>query len=198
MAMGRAVRGRGSAARLRPWLVVVGLSTSLAAAAVVASVAAGKPSSAAHLTAQKAPEASTVPPTTMAPAASGSGQAAVPRTPAVTTTLAPSAPPATPHFDTPQAAMIYLASAWNARDAAALGHVTTPAARVQLDAMRSGAVNLRLDHCDRQIAGDYLCYFKHDFPTGKLSGPAGAGAAIFLVAPALRPGWYMTVLETCG
>ncbi len=94
--------------------------------------------------------------------------------------------------------MTYLAAAWNARDEVALGHVTNPAARVELDAMHGEAVNLRLDHCDRQSAGDFLCYFRHDYPAGPSQGVTSGGQAVFLVGPALNPGWYMTVLQRCG
>src|SRR3954470_9303964 len=71
-----------------------------------------------------------------------------------------------PHFRTPQAAMRYLARAWNRHDLASLRHVTDPMARDALEAMRSEAVNLRLSYCVKQKAGDYECYFKHDFPVG--------------------------------
>jgi hypothetical protein len=94
--------------------------------------------------------------------------------------------------------MTYLAAAWNARDDVALGHVTNPAARTALNAMHDEAVNLRLDHCDRRTQGDYLCYFNHDFSSKISAGTMSGGHAIFVVAPALTPGWYMTVLQSCG
>src|SRR5262249_14340726 len=46
------------------------------------------------------------------------------------------------HFDTPEAAMRYLAAAWNADDQVALRHVTDPSARDQLDGMHAEAANL--------------------------------------------------------
>jgi hypothetical protein len=113
-----------------------------------------------------------------------------------TTTTSTTAPP--PHFDTPKAAMTYLAAAWNNNDLVSLMHVTNPAARAQLDAMHSEATNLRLDHCDQNPAGDYTCYFKHDYPAGYIVPPGAAGEAIFLVGPADTPGWYMTVFKSCG
>jgi hypothetical protein len=94
--------------------------------------------------------------------------------------------------------MTYLAAAWNASDAVAIGHVTNPSARAELDAMRREAVNLRLDHCDRRPQRDYLCYFHHDYPLGTAKSMLGGGQAVFLVGPALIPGWYMTVLQGCG
>ncbi|MDT7538807.1 MAG: hypothetical protein QOI82_2392 [Actinomycetota bacterium] len=102
-----------------------------------------------------------------------------------------------PHFRTPQAAMRYLARAWNQHDEAALRHVTDPSARSALEDMRTEAVNLRLSYCVRQKAGDYECFFRHDFPKG-YTGKERRGIAQFVVGPATRPGWYMTVLESCG
>jgi len=104
-----------------------------------------------------------------------------------------------PHFSSPEAAMRYLATAWNDRDAVALRHVTDPSARYQLDAMHSEAVNLKLSRCTRQPAGDYQCTFSHDFPSGYQRPMAEKhGEAVFLVGPALTPGWYMTVYQHCG
>ena len=94
--------------------------------------------------------------------------------------------------------MTYLAAAWNADDQVALRHVTNPPARVALDAMHAVAVNLRLDHCDPRPQGDYICYFRHDYPQGIAFASAGGGHAAFLVGPALTPGWYMTVFQSCG
>jgi hypothetical protein len=104
--------------------------------------------------------------------------------------------PRTPHFATPQASMRYLATAYNRNDLASLMHVTTPAARNNLLLMRANATNLRLTGCAADAArGDYTCAFTHDFPVASHRG--GHGQAHFTVAPATRPGWYMTVLEDC-
>ena len=104
--------------------------------------------------------------------------------------------PRTPHFATPQASMRYLAAAYNHNDLASLVHVTTPTARTALQAMRRNATNLQLVSCTTNAArGDYTCAFTHDFPTA--SQRSGHGHAHFTVAPATRPGWYMTVLEDC-
>ena len=91
--------------------------------------------------------------------------------------------------------MRYLAAAYNRNDVAALRKVTTPRARAGLLAMRPRAPNLRLDSCRRNPAGDYTCRFRHDFAS-RTDHP-GRGEATFLVAPADRPGWYMTVLADC-
>ncbi|HEX8863029.1 MAG TPA: hypothetical protein VGC06_28825, partial [Actinomycetes bacterium] len=106
--------------------------------------------------------------------------------------------PAAPRlfFDTPQAAMRYLADAYNRNDLLALRHVTTPVARVNLVAMRRTATNLELVGCTANAGrGDYSCSFTHDYPP-KLH-QTGLGHAHFTAAPADAHGWYMTVLEDC-
>lgn len=119
---------------------------------------------------------------------------APPKSPSETAT--PTESPAPPHFGTPEAAMRYLAVAWNKDDLVSLRHVTNPSARSELDAMHSEATNLRLTKCVRRPEGDYQCYFAHDYP--KTSHKTGTGQAVFLVGPALTPGWYMTVFQRCG
>jgi hypothetical protein len=108
------------------------------------------------------------------------------------------------HFDTPEAAMRYLASAYNRNDPAALKEVTNPDARDALEAMRAQAVNLRLESCEQQPSGVYECNFRHDYPPGYSPDADHAaeehhgGHATFIVAPADNPGWYMSVLLDCG
>ena len=99
--------------------------------------------------------------------------------------------------------MRYLAAAWNANDLADLNHVTDPGARAELNGMHSEATRLALDHCVKQPAGDYDCFFTHEFPNAKVQHREdkdgdGIGHAEFLVGPADRPGWYMTVFVDCG
>jgi hypothetical protein len=113
----------------------------------------------------------------------------------------PIEPPSCPghssvHFDTPQAAMRYLASAWNRRDYAALCQVTNPDARYLLVNMHREAVNLRLKSCGKLMVGAYSCTFIHDYPASMHK--QGHGRAWLDVAPARNPGWYMTVFEGCG
>ncbi len=149
-----------------------------------------------------------------------SDPAAAPSTSTSSSDLAPttSTTAASPHFDTPEAAMRYLADAWNRGDLVSLKHVTDPSARQQLDDMHKVAVNLRLNHCEKNPGGDYTCFFDHDYPahasttmgmgsadmTGMGSdvptdgGVAPGGHAVFLVGPADTPGWYMTVFESCS
>src|SRR5215467_8151352 len=109
---------------------------------------------------------------------------------------AASAATAEPHFRTPQAAMRYLAAAYNHHNAAALHEVTTPRSYRELKRMRSEAVNLRLDSCTRNRGrGDYTCTFTHGYPASLHQ--TGHGSSQFLVAPAIDPGWYMYALLGC-
>jgi hypothetical protein len=101
-----------------------------------------------------------------------------------------------PHFATPQGAMRYLATAWNNNDLNQLCHVTNPSARAELNGMHVHASNLRLNHCTKLTAGDYRCFFDHDFPKGMKV--TERGHAEFRVGPAGVPGWYMTVFEECN
>lgn len=109
-----------------------------------------------------------------------------------------------PHFDTPQAAMTYLASAWNAGNTRQIDYVTDPAGRDQLNSMASLLVNLRFKSCTANPAGDYTCYLMHDIvpstsPTtypNPMNYPPGE--AVFTVAPASGPGWYLTQVVHCG
>lgn len=97
-------------------------------------------------------------------------------------------------FLTVEAAMGYLASAYNRRDIDDLKRVTTPEAREQLDGMRPIAPEVRLKACTWGEDGYYGCTFTHTYPKGQ----SGLGEMWVSVAPATRPGWYMTVVEGCG
>jgi len=92
--------------------------------------------------------------------------------------------------------MAYLASAYNSDDIAALHAVTEPRAFRALMAMRSEAVNLRLQRCTPTPRGDYACHFRHDYPARLHK--SGHGAAVFTAAPARNPGWYMYRFNDCG
>ena len=114
-----------------------------------------------------------------------------------TVTTPKSAAPPSPYFKTPEAAMRYLASAYNRHDTTALKHVTTPVARDNLEGMRTMADNLKLVSCEaNRDRGDYVCEFVHDYPA-KLK-KSGHGMAHFTAAPADKYGWYMTVLIDCS
>lgn len=109
----------------------------------------------------------------------------------------PSCPEGTTvHFDTPQAAMTYLASAWNRDDLAALCQVTNPNARILLNDMHQEAVNLQLKKCERVDVGLYSCTFTHDYP--KQMHAKGHGKTWLEVAAADNPGWYLLDYVGCG
>jgi hypothetical protein len=142
------------------------------------------------------PAPATTPATTATTPVRGSSTSAPASSrPAATTSPAPPPVPRA-HFATPQAAMRYLAVAYNHHDLAALRKVTNASARTALVAMYQEAVNLQLDGCSRRDSGDYVCTFRHDYP--QLLHRSGHGQATFLAAPADKPGWYMTVLIDCG
>jgi hypothetical protein len=171
-------------------VAVTGCSTH-AAADHPAAPAAATPAPPAHPAAKSVRRTVTPPPVTSATPITHRS----PRTPTPAPT--PTTPnPGSPHFATPEASMRYLAAAYNRNDLASLMHVTTPAARHNLLFMRANAPNLQLVSCTANAgAGDYTCAFTHDFPVA--SQRSGHGQAHFTVAPADRPGWYMTVLEDC-
>ena len=189
--------------------------TGCAAATVRTTAAAPRPPAAATTAATAAtaprppaaatPVAATTPVSTPAPvptriAIVDAADLTPEATPSVSSVPPASAAPSLFPFATPQAAMRYLADAYNHNDTARLRKVTTPLARQALDQMRAEAVNLRLVGCDKQPAGDYLCHFAHDYPASlPLSQRDGTtGHAEFLVGPATKQGWYMTVFESCG
>jgi hypothetical protein len=100
--------------------------------------------------------------------------------------------------------MTYLAGAWNAGDVQGIDYVTDPNGRQELDSMASVMVDLRFKECTPNPAGDYTCYFMHDVapstsPTtypNPMNYPPGE--AVFTVAPADTPGWYLTNVLHCG
>ena len=136
--------------------------------------------------------------TDAAAVSSSSSTSTTARSSTITTTLVNGKP----HFGSPEDAMTYLADAWNHDDLVSLKHVTDPSARDELNAMHSVAENLTLDRCEANEAGDYTCYFDHDYPphasTTMQMEDLEHGHAVFLVGPADTPGWYMTVFESCS
>jgi hypothetical protein len=171
----------------------------LAAAALAAALAAGCASHPPPAQVAATPQSRAA---AQRPAATPHPAGAASHLPASAHPAAPSTPPATapsgytgPHFGTPQAAMIYLAAAYNRGDLTALHHVTEPRAFSRLMTMRSDALNLRLKYCTPNPRGDYTCYFRHDFPASEHK--TGHGQAVFIAAPALNPGWYMYQFRSC-
>ena len=124
-------------------------------------------------------------------------QASATPQPSATAAPVPAAQYTGPNFATPQAAMLFLAQAFNRHDNVALHAVTTPDAYKDLQTMRAGAINLRLLHCVVDgTAGDYTCYFRHDYPPRLHQ--SGHGEMQVIAAPAKNPGWYMYTLVDCG
>ena len=89
--------------------------------------------------------------------------------------------------------MRYLARAYTKRDDVSLRHVTNPAARDALVAMRDYAPDLRLVSCEDSGSGSYTCTFSH-----AIKNSTERGSATLQAAPALEPGWYATALTDCG
>lgn len=111
---------------------------------------------------------------------------------------APAAPAAAytgPHFGTPQAAMAYLATAYNDDDTAALHAVTNAQSFRSLQSMRATDVDLKLTSCRPTGHGDDECTFRYTY-VGE--GQHAARNAMVTAAPALNPGWYMyRFIEGC-
>jgi hypothetical protein len=174
--------------RRLPLTAAVGLTVVLAAAGCggTATIPTGSaPTSVGPLTTTSSTAATPAPPTVAMPPPSTAP------TPRATTQPVPRL-----HFTTPQAAMRYLTAAYNRNDLPALKKVTNSSARSALINMRQEATNLALTSCSRRASGDYVCQFRHDYPS-RLHR-SGHGHATFLAAPADKPGWYMTVLIDCG
>jgi hypothetical protein len=127
-------------------------------------------------------------PATPAPAASPTAAA-----PAAATS--PATGSTGPHFATPQAAMAYLAAAYNSDDTAALHVVTNAQSFTSLQSMRTTDTNLRLTSCRPTGHGDDECTFRYTY-VGE--GQHAARNAMVTAAPALNPGWYMyRFIEGC-
>ena len=94
-----------------------------------------------------------------------------------------------PHFTTPQAAMTYLAAAYNSDDATAMHAVTDAQAFTSLQAMRLSEVDLQLVSCTPRHQGDYVCTVRYS-GLGSSSNSEHR-VAMLIAAPALNPGWYM-------
>ena len=100
--------------------------------------------------------------------------------------------------------MRYLVAAYNAHDLTSEMHVTTPDARTQLEAERQWVNTFSFANCDVDGSqGDYICTFdmaSKVAPASTGTDPAAAqmGEITVLVAPALRPGWYMYANMGCG
>ena len=176
---------------------LLGVAAGVAVALAMAGCGGGRssPATAAPTSVvAPAPLASTTTPPASAPASAPSSAPSSARSSAESGSTAPTPKPGV-HFATPDAAMRYLAAAYNRNDLPALKKVTNEPARAALLELRQEATNLQLTGCSPQPRGDYVCSFRHDFPEHRHR--VGHGQATFLAAPADKPGWYMTVLLDC-
>jgi hypothetical protein len=100
--------------------------------------------------------------------------------------------------------MVYLSAAWNKGNVQELDYVTDQNGRQEMDSMAAQMVNLKFKNCSANPTGDYTCYFSHDIAPSDSSttypNPENypPGEAVFTVAPAERPGWYLTEVIHCG
>ena len=101
--------------------------------------------------------------------------------------------PEAPYFSTPEAAMRYLARAYNSANVRQLKNVTTPGSRAALDEMRRHAPRITLVGCVRDLGYSYTCTFRHT-----IRGASGQGMAQFVASPADRHGWYLELIGECG
>jgi hypothetical protein len=168
------------------------LTGAAAAAAGLMILASGCASAAPHQASGTGvrPPQTTATATPSRPAPAPSTSRPVPTVPPATGSTGSTAPAyAGPHFTTPQAAMTYLAAAYNSDDATAMHAVTDAQAFTSLQAMRLSQVKLQLVSCTPRPQGDYVC-------TVQYSGLGSSGnsehrTAMLIAAPALNPGWYM-------
>jgi hypothetical protein len=194
-----AAHARGPAAGRSAFRRLVPLAGAAGLLILITACAAGSPHPASasghrpqHATAaaKAARQAAPSPAASLAPAA--------PATPATPAAPAGSPAPAAstgPHFATPQAAMAYLAAAYNSDDVAALHAVTNAQSFTSLQSMRTTDVNLKLTSCRPTGHGDDECTFRYTY-VGE--GQQAARNAMVTAAPALNPGWYMyRFIEGC-
>jgi hypothetical protein len=112
-----------------------------------------------------------------------------------------------PHFTTPDAAMRYLAGAYNSGDEAAIRHVTTPDSRTQFESERQWVQTFRFRECTANgaPAWDYTCVLDITayVPGVNPNIDATTGVVVMdevalLVGPAARTGYYVEANEGCG
>jgi hypothetical protein len=139
--------------------------------------------------------ASTPPPASASPSARASRVASTP------------ASSSAPHFTTPDAAMRYLAAAYNSGNEVAIRHVTTPDSRTQFESERQWVQTFRFRDCTANGAPtwDYNCVLDitANVPGVPPNIDATTGLVVMdevalLVAPAARTGYYLESNEGCG
>lgn len=184
----------------------------VAAAPVAAAPVAAAPVAAAPLAAAPVPAAPAAatsipasPAATPASPASAPVSQPAPVTPVATTMATKTVP--VPHFTTPDAAMRYLAAAYNSGNEAAIRHVTTPDSRGQFESERQWVKTFRFRDCTANgaPAWDYTCVLDivANAPGVSPNIDATTGAVVMdevalLVAPAARTGYYLEANQGCG
>jgi hypothetical protein len=118
-----------------------------------------------------------------------------------------SASGAAPHFATPDAAMRYLAAAYNSGDEVAIRHVTTPDSRSDFEAERQWVKTFSFRDC-AAMGAPYWTYNCTLDITANMPGvnpniDATTGLVVMdevalEVAPAARTGYYVDAVEGCG
>jgi hypothetical protein len=168
---------------------LTGAAAAAAGLMILASgCASGAPHQASGTGARPQQTTATVAPSPPAPTPSASRPVPT-ASPATGSTGSTSAAYTGPHFTTPQAAMTYLAAAYNSDDATAMHAVTDAQAFTSLQAMRLSGVDLQLVSCTPRQQGDYVCTVRYS-GLGSSSNSEHR-AAMLIAAPALNPGWYM-------
>ena len=188
-----AADARGPAAGRPAFRRLVPLAGAAGLMILITACAAGSPHHAnasgnrpQHATAAAKPARQAAPSPAASPAPAAPAAPAASPAPAATTG---------PHFATPQAAMAYLATAYNSDDMAALHSVTNAQSFTSLQSMRTTDVNLKLTSCRPTGHGDDECTFRYTY-VGE--GQHAARNAMVTAAPALNPGWYMyRFIEGC-
>jgi hypothetical protein len=104
------------------------------------------------------------------------------------------------HFNTPQAAMRFLATASNHDNVAEIHKVTTPGSFKLFMGMRPELHNLHLQNCSATGHGDYICNLGYSYEYKNQTGKHwnNDASAQVVVAPAIDPGWYLYTFITCG
>jgi hypothetical protein len=206
---GCAAPGSPTAAPPRPPVSPQAVAVSPQAVAVSPHAVALAPVSAPSSGNPPSVPAVTVPTVASPPVASPSAIAVptptIPADPKVVHAAVSAAQP--PHFATPDAAMRYLAAAYNSGNETAIRHVTTPDSRTQFEAERQWVKTFRFSDCTANGAPtwDYNCVLDiiANVPGVSPNIDANTGLVVMdevalLVAPAARTGYYVEANEGCG
>jgi hypothetical protein len=179
---------------IRPSWRLTGAALGAAGLTILASACASGGPHQASGTGARPRQATAVAPSTPAPVPSASRP--VPTATPTTGSMGSASPTDSParayagrHFTTAQAAMTYLAAAYNSDNTTAMHAVTDAQAFTSLQTMRSSDAALRLVSCTPRPQGDYVCTVRYRGPGS--TSTSEHDVAMLIAAPALNPGWYM-------